>query len=136
MFLIYRSNILLIILLILFLNIQSSKSLENRILLKVNEEIITTIDIYEEIKFLKLFNPAINSLSEAELFEVSKNSILRNKIKKIEIMNFVEELKIDDKFLSNLIKNKYSKMGINSLEDFERYLKNNNLDIKIIKENL
>lgn len=134
MFLIYRSNILLIILLILFLNIQSSKSLENRILLKVNEEIITTIDIYEEIKFLKLFNPAINSLSEAELFEVSKNSILRNKIKKIEIMNFVEELKIDDKFLSNLIKNKYSKMGINSLEDFERYLKNNNLDIKIIKE--
>ena len=132
MFLIYRSNILLIILLILFLNIQSSKSLENRILLKVNEEIITTIDIYEEIKFLKLFNPAINSLSEAELFEVSKNSILRNKIKKIEIMNFVEELKIDDKFLSNLIKNKYSKMGINSLEDFERYLKNNNLDIKII----
>ena len=49
-------------------------------------------------------------------------------------MNFVEELKIDDKFLSNLIKNKYSKMGINSLEDFERYLKNNNLDIKIIKE--
>ena len=85
MFLIYRSNILLIILLILFLNIQSSKSLENRILLKVNEEIITTIDIYEEIKFLKLFNPAINSLSEAELFEVSKNSILRNKIKKTEI---------------------------------------------------
>ena len=39
-------------------------------------KIITTIDIYEEIKFLKLFNPAINSLSEAELFEVSKNSIL------------------------------------------------------------
>ena len=49
-------------------------------------------------------------------------------------MNFVEELKVEDKFLFNLIKNKYSKMGINSLESFEEYLKNNNLDIKIIKE--
>ncbi len=134
MFLINRLNILFIIILILFLSIQNTKSLENRILLKVNEEIITTIDIYEEIKFLKLFNSEISNLSEAELFEVSKNSILRNKIKKIEIMNFVEELKIEDKFLLNLIKNKYSKMGINSLENFERYLKNNNLDIKIIKE--
>ena len=48
-------------------------------------------------------------------------------------MNFVEELKIDDKFLSNLIKNKYSKMGINSLEDFERYLKNNKLNYLDVK---
>ena len=134
MFLINRLNILFIIILILFLSIENTKSLENRILLKVNEEIITTIDIYEEIKFLKLFNSDISNLSETELFEVSKNSILRNKIKKIEIMNFVEELKVEDKFLFNLIKNKYSKMGINSLESFEEYLKNNNLDIKIIKE--
>ena len=134
MFLINRLNILFIIILILFLSIENTKSLENRILLKVNEEIITTIDIYEEIKFLKLFNSEISNLSETELFEVSKNSILRNKIKKIEIMNFVEELKVEDKFLFNLIKNKYSKMGINSLESFEEYLKNNNLDIKIIKE--
>ena len=133
MFLINRLNILFIIILILFLSIENTKSLENRILLKVNEEIITTIDIYEEIKFLKLFNSEISNLSETELFEVSKNSILKNKIKKIEIMNFVEELKVEDKFLFNLIKNKYSKMGINSLESFEEYLKNNNLDIKIIK---
>ena len=49
-------------------------------------------------------------------------------------MNFVKELKIDDKFLLNLIKNKYPKMGINSLKGFETYLENNNLDIQIIKE--
>ena len=46
----------------------------------------------------------MNNLSETELFEISKNSILKDKIKKIEIMNFVEELKVDDKFLLNLIK--------------------------------
>ena len=82
MFLINRLNILFIIILILFLSIENTKSLEIEILLKVNEEIITTIDIYEEIKFLKLFNSEISNLSETELFEVSKNSILEIKLKK------------------------------------------------------
>ena len=74
-------------------------AIENKILFKIDNEIVTTLDIYEEIKFLKAFNPEINNLDEKELFEISKNSILRDKIKKIEIMNFVEELKVDDKFL-------------------------------------
>ena len=51
-------------------------------------------------------------------------------------MNFVKELKVDDKFLVELIKNKYSKVDINSLENFENYLKSNNLNIKNIKEKL
>ena len=97
---------------------------------KVNNEIITSIDIYDEIKFLKAFNPEMNSLNNNELFEISKNSILRDKIKKIEIMNFVEELIVDDKFILNLIRKKYSKLEINSIKDFENYLNNKNLEVE------
>ena len=129
-------NIILIFLLFILLNSKSLIAFENKILFKVDNEIITSIDIYEEIQFLKTFNPELENLKEKELFEMSKNSILRDKIKKIEIMNFVKELKVDDKFLIQLIKNKYSKVGVNSLEDFENYLKNNNLDIKNFKEKL
>ena len=129
-------NIILIVLLFILLNSKSLIAFENKILFKVDNEIITSIDIYEEIQFLKTFNPELENLKEKELFEMSKNSILRDKIKKIEIMNFVKELKVDDKFLIQLIKNKYSKVGVNSLEDFENYLKNNNLDIKNFKEKL
>ena len=121
------------LLIILFFT-NNTITFENKILFKINNEIITTIDIYEEIKFLKAFNPEINDLNETELLEIAKNSILKNKIKKIEIMNFVEELKVNDEFLQNLIKSKYSKIGINSLEVFENYLKLNNLDIKNVKE--
>ena len=128
-----RLNIFLILLLI-FLNNKNLIALENKILFKVDNEIITSMDIYEEIKFLKIFNPELNNLNENELFEISKNSILRDKIKKIEIMNFVKELKVEDKFLLQLIKNKYSKIGISSLETFEDQLRKNNLDIKNIKE--
>ena len=124
----------LFILLLFVLNFQNLNALENRILFKVDNEIITTIDIYEEIKFLKAFNPEINNLDEKELIEISKNSILRNTIKKIELKKVVEEFKVDDKFLSNLIISKYSKIGLDSLKKFETYLKDKNLDIKLIKE--
>tara|TARA_B100001248_G_scaffold169640_1_gene128495 strand:+ start:101 stop:1042 length:942 start_codon:yes stop_codon:yes gene_type:complete len=119
---------------ILFLNFQNLNSLENKILFKVDNEIITTMDIFEEIKFLKAFNPEMNNLKETELIEISKNLILRNIIKKIELRNIVEELKVDDKFLSKLIISKYSKIGIDSFEKFEIYLNDKNLDIKLIKE--
>ena len=131
-----KLNILLFVLLFILLNSKSLIALENKILFKVDNEIITSIDIYEEIQFLKTFNPELENLKEKELFEISKNSILRDKIKKIEIMNFVKELKVDDKFLVQLIKNKYSKVGINSLDNFENYLKINNLNIKNFKEKL
>ena len=134
MYLEKKLRVLLIIFLILFLNIKISIALENKILFKVDNEIITTIDIFEEIRFLKSFNPEINDLNEKDLFEISKNSILRDKVKKIEIMNFVKELKVDDKFLLRFIKNKYSKIGINSLEKFEDYLINNNLNRNNITE--
>ena len=134
--LIKNFKILYIFLILVILNFPKSIALENKILFKVNNEIITTIDIYEEIKFLKIFNPEVNSLNETELFEISKNSVLRDKIKKIEIMKFVSDIKVDDKFLTKLLKNKYSKISINSLVDFENYLKNNNLNIKNIKEKL
>ena len=120
--------------LLLLLHLEILNALENKILFKVDNEIVTTLDIYEEIKFLKAFNPEINSLDEKELFEISKNSILKNLIKKIELSNFVEELKVDDKFLLKLIVSKYSKIGIDSLEKFEIFSKDNNLDIKLIKE--
>ena len=124
----------IIILFLIFSNIESSYTIENKILFKVENEIITTIDIYEEIKFLKKFNPEVNSLSETDLLEISKNSILKDKIKKIEIMNFVKKLKVDDKFLLQLIKNRYSKLNINTLEEFENYLEQNNLNSALIKE--
>ena len=134
MYLKKKFKIILVVLLLFFLNIKNTIAFENKILFKVDNEIVTTIDIYEEIKFLKTFNPELESLTKEELFEISKNSILKDKIKKIEIMSLVKELRVDDKFLIGLIKNKYSKIGINSLESFENHLKNNNLDIKNIKE--
>ena len=76
----------------------------------------------------------IITLSDVELFEISKNSLIKDKIKKIEIMKFVKELKVDDKFLLKLVEKKYSRLNINSIKNFEKYLKKENLNIEIVKE--
>ena len=122
--------------LLIIFSIQNSKTIENKILFKIDNEIITTIDIYEEIKFLRIFNPEINNLEDEELFEISKNSILRDRIKKIEILEFINELKVEDKFLLNIIKSKYSKTNIDTLEEFKIYLKKNKLDFNNVSEKL
>ena len=51
-------------------------------------------------------------------------------------MKFVKEFKVEDKFLQNIIKHKYSKIGINSLENFKSFLKDNSLDFEVIREKL
>ena len=129
-----KIKLYIIVIFALILNIQDLIAFENKILFKIDNEIVTTIDIYEEIKFLKVFNPEINSLSDVELFEISKNSLIKDKIKKIEIMKFVRELKVDDKFLLKLIERKYSRLNINSIKNFEKYLKKENLNIEIVKK--
>ena len=136
MFLTKNFKIIITLFLIILFEIKNVVAVENKILFKVDNEIITTIDIFEEIKFLKSFNPEMNNLSKTELFEISKNSLLKNKIKKIEIMKFVKEFKVEDKFLQNIIKHKYSKIGINSLENFKSFLKDNSLDFEVIREKL
>ena len=129
-----KIKLYIIVIFTIILNIQNLTAFENKILFKIDNEIITTIDIYEEIKFLKVFNPEINTLSDVELFEISKNSLIKDKIKKIEIMKFVKELKVDDKFLLKLVERKYSRLNINSIKNFEKYLKKENLNIEIVKE--
>ena len=125
---------LLIYFLLIFFNLFKLQALENKILFKIDNEIITTVDIFHEVKFLKIFNPQINDLNSEEQLVISKNSIIRDKIKKTEILNFVEEIKVEEKFLINLIKNKYSAIDVDTMKNFELYVKENDLNINLIKE--
>ena len=116
------------------MNLTKIQALENKILFKIDNEIITTVDIYHEVKFLKIFNPQINDLSNEEQLDISKNSIIRDKIKKTEILSFVDEIKVEEKYLMNLLKNKYSQINVDTMKSFENYLLENDLNFELIKE--
>tara|TARA_B100000989_G_scaffold103565_1_gene75813 strand:- start:339 stop:1280 length:942 start_codon:yes stop_codon:yes gene_type:complete len=127
---------IIISLFLIILYFSKSQALENKILFKIDNEIVTTIDIYNELKFLKIFNQQINDLSNQEQLEIAKNTIMKDKIKKVEILKFAKEIKVEDKFILGLVQNKYKDKEISSIDDFEKNLELNSLDVEIIREKL
>jgi peptidyl-prolyl cis-trans isomerase SurA len=79
-------NILIILFIVM---LSKSIALENKIILKIENEIITTIDIFNEINYLKFFNNELSQLSDQEIYQIAIQSILKNKIKKIEILKIL-----------------------------------------------
>ena len=67
-----------------FLAINYLQANEIYIVSKVNNQIITNKDVENEIKYLELLNPRIKKMQKNDLFLLSKNSLIREKIKKIE----------------------------------------------------
>ena len=123
--------------LILFINIITANPVlsEVFIIAKVNEEIITNIDIDFEKKYLVSLNPNLNKLDNNRITEYAKNSLINEKIKKIEIeKNF--EIIPNETLLSNVIADIYSSIGISSLTEFKNYLSQNEVDIQRVKEKI
>ena len=124
------------ILLFKFFFLNNLYSIENKIILKIENEIISSLDIENEVTYLKALNPNIKNLKKDELFEVAKNSLIRENIKKIELLKYIEEIKLDEKFLGKLIKDRYSRLNLTNKAEFLNYLKNYNVNIKIIEEKI
>jgi len=111
-------------------------SLENKILIKIENQIITTIDINNEYKYLVALNPNIKDLKKDDIIELSKKSILQEKIKQIEIEKNFNNPKIPEQILDQILQNVYSRIGITNLENFNKYLEINNIDFKSLKNKL
>tara|TARA_A100000164_G_C21896445_1_gene768180 strand:- start:34 stop:990 length:957 start_codon:yes stop_codon:yes gene_type:complete len=111
-------------------------SIENKILLKINNEIITTVDILNESDYLKTLNPNIKKLQKNKITQISTNSLIREKIKYFELNKYLNELKVDSKYLDLIIKDTYLKLNLSSYENFIEYLGMNNIDINTVKNKL
>ena len=117
-------------------NSSVSNSIENKIEFKVNNEIITSIDIIKELGFLTALNPKILELTKDQIFEISKNSIIKEKIKIIEILKFKKKIEIEKNYLSQLVRQSYLKINLNSENEFLEYLSNYNLEFKDFKKKI
>ena len=107
-------------------------ALENKILIKVNNEIITSLDINSEINYLIALNKNIENLDKEKKYNIAKNSLIRERIKKIEILNYVKKIEIEEKISDEILKSTYSRLGINSKAEFLMYIKNYNININTI----
>ena len=88
--------------------------------IKVNDYIVTNIDIKKETSYLEILNPNIVELDSSKIYDLAKKSIVKEIIKKNEINKFfVLEDKdfIDNKLLNDLLE----KLDLNENE-FENLL--------------
>ena len=127
---------LLFIFFFLFIPLKNISALENKIITKIENEIITSIDIENEKNYLKALNPNIRNLDKNRLNLVSKNSLIREKIKENEILKYTDEIKLDEKFLNSLIEQRYSRLNLNNKDQFLNYIEEYNLNIKTIEKKI
>ena len=121
---------------IFFIFNTNSSSLENKILVKIENQIITSLDIINEYKYLVALNPSLKNSKKDDVFKLSKKSILQEKIKKIEIEKRFNKPKIPQKYLEQMLQNVYSKIGLNNLDEFKKYLIINDVDLENVKNKL
>ena len=109
---------------IVFINLYAN---EVKIVAKIENDIITNIDIENEYKYLITLNKSLEDIDKKQLLSFAKNSLIKEKIKKSEIKKFYELDKKNDA-VDKLITGIYNKLNIDNLEEFKIYLRNNNLE--------
>jgi len=110
--------------------------IENKILFKIDNKIITSIDISNEINYLTSLNKNILELENEKIFEIAKNSLIKEKMKEIELLKVVKEIDINETDFNNLILPLYIKNGINSIDELKQYFILNTIDIKVVKRKI
>ena len=132
-----KKNIFLIIIflsIIIFTN--KANTLENKILFKINNEIITSLDILNEIKYLKIINKELQNIEADQLYEISKNSLIREKIKKIELLKNFKKLEVNEKLVNNILIGGFKKFNISSIDELFEFLKRKKIDSETIKNKI
>ena len=129
-------KIFFLVILFIFIHVGNAITIENKILFKVNNEIITSLDIFAEIKYLKIINNEFENINKEKAFEISKNSLIREKIKEIEIKKLIGEIKIKDNVLDNIILSYFKNFEIRSIDEFKKFFSKRSIDPKLIRKKM
>ncbi len=101
----------------------------------VEDKVITNIDIKNEINYLLLINKSLSELSDELLVEYSTKSLLKEKIKEIELTrHFV--FGQNDKLIKQQINKFKNNLNINNDENFDDLLSELNLNEEFLSKKI
>ena len=103
------------------------------IIAKINNEIITSHDLKIETNYLEALNPSLKKLTKEQKTEVAKESIIREKIKTIEILKYFE-LGKDSSYLNEIIAKNFEKLGLKNKIEIENHLSKYDLTLNEVKK--
>ena len=124
-----KRNFFILLFLLIF---NQSESIETKIIHRIQNEIITNIDIKNEFKYLVALNSSLKKLDKEKILSISNESIIREKIKQIELLKKFKKIKLNEEYINILLKKIYLRLNLKSINEFELYLKDYDLEINDI----
>ena len=108
---------------------------ESYVVLIVNNNVITNVDIDNEYRYLIALSPELQNVNKETVMKLAKDSIIREKIKEDELMKHFN-LNVKNKFIDKIISSFYKKMGMKNINEFKNYLLKYNLNFKDIEKKI
>ena len=109
---------------------------ENKIIIKINNEIVTSVDLLNELKYLEILNNELYNVKKEEAYEIAKKSIIKEKVKKIELLKLLKELRIEEKLSEKIIIDYFARFGVDSISKFEEFFVNKKLSPEYVRKKI
>ena len=106
-----------------------------KIVMKINNEIVTTYDIEKEKNYLLALNSKLNQISENQLIMLAKKSLTKEIIRRIEILKYIE-LNQDNSQIDSVLNNLIKRLNFSNKNEFENYLQNFDVSIDDLKKKI
>ena len=129
-----KKTIILVLIFFLFNNFSYSK-INLQIIMKINDQILTTFDLEKESNLLLALNPKLKEISKNDLIEIAKKSMIKETIRKIEILKY-KELNLQNNQVNDLLNTMIQNLNYSNQSQFENYLNNFNISIDDIKKKI
>ncbi len=129
-----KKTIFLILIFFLFTNFSYSK-IDLQIIMKINNQIVTSYDIEKESKYLLALNPKLNEINKNDLFKLAKKSMIKEMIRKSEILKY-KEINLDNPRNKNILRNIMLNLDFSNQLQFESYLNDFNISIDDLRKKI
>ena len=128
-------KILIIALITLFL-FEKTNALENQIIVKINNQIITSVDLKNEQNYLLAMNDSLENFTQKEFYNIAKKSLINEKIKEIEVLKYYKLSDIPKEYLNKILKNLRKSKNLQNEQEYKKFLTKKNLNSKIIEKKI
>ena len=109
---------------------------ENKILFKVENEIITSLDILNEIRYLNSVNNSFQNINENKKFQIAKNSLIKDKMKLIALSTIIEKIELNNDDFRRIAVSSYGSVGINNYNQLIDRLNQFNVDLTTLRQKI
>ena len=116
-------NIFLLVLLSIFTFFNTTTKSDVSIVVSIDQKIITNYDIQNEANYLQILNPDLKQLDKENILKLSKESLVREIIKKNEVEK-VFDFSLENPFVDEYLKNLYNKLNFTNENEFNDYIVN------------